>query len=104
MRQLENFLEREFLLAGTAGVLRLSVLAGGAAVPQGAEQSCDESWNYGDAKARVVERFDREFLGKLMQHTRGNVAQAARIASKERRDLGRLLQRYGISPQQFRRA
>jgi len=105
VRQLENFLEREFVLARPGSVLRLSMLqpsksgdADRVAAPG------NENWNYAEAKARMVEKFDREFLGKLMQLTHGNVARAARMASKERRDLGRLLQKYGISPQQFRGA
>ncbi len=61
-----------------------------------------EAWHYQEAKARVVERFDRDYLQKLLHFTQGNVAHAARVAHKERRDLGRLLQKYGISAQNFR--
>jgi DNA-binding NtrC family response regulator len=98
VRQLENLLEREFLLARSAGVLRLSSLG---VRPQQRDVLAD-GWNYGQAKARLLEKFDREFLVKLMHHTQGNVAQAARVAGKERRDLGRMLQKYCISPRQFR--
>jgi DNA-binding NtrC family response regulator len=102
VRQLENLLEREFLLASNPAVLRLSVL-------DISSQSSDErvapstaSWIYQHAKARSVERFDRDFLGKLMLFTQGNVALAARMAQKQRSDLRRLLQKYGISPRAFR--
>jgi DNA-binding NtrC family response regulator len=102
VRQLENLLEREFLLANNPAVLRLSAL-------DSASRSVDEdvapgtaSWNYQHAKARCVESFDRDFLGKLMLFTEGNVARAARMAQKQRSDLRRLLQKYGISPRAFR--
>lgn len=102
VRQLESLLERELLLAQGLSVLRLSTLPGELG-PRSVLAQRAEDWNYQQAKARIVEQFDRDFLGKLMSFTHGNVTLAARVANKERRDLGRLLQKYGISPQAFRR-
>jgi DNA-binding NtrC family response regulator len=97
IRELENLLEREFLLADSAPVLVLSAVEKSAAV---SEQ--DPAWNYRQAKARVVEEFDRGFLERLMRHAEGNVTVAARTSGKERRDLGRLLRKYSIAPEEFR--
>jgi two-component system, NtrC family, response regulator GlrR len=96
VRQLENFLEREYLLAEGTTVLRFSALPEAAAEPE------DNRWNYRSAKASVVESFDRRFLAELMRFARGNVTQAARVAGKERRDFGRLLRKYAIEPESFR--
>ena len=96
VRQLENFLEREYLLAEGSAALRFSALPEAAAEPEG------ERWNYRSAKARVVENFDRHYLADLMRFARGNVTLAARAAGKERRDFGRLLRRYAIQPESFR--
>jgi DNA-binding NtrC family response regulator len=96
VRQLENFLEREYLLGEGLTELRFSVLGEPACEP---EREC---WNYRAAKARVVESFNRRYLGELMRLTRGNVTLAARAAGKERRDFGRLLRKYAIQPQSFR--
>lgn len=54
--------------------------------------------SYACAKSRVIEQFDREFLTRLMQRALGNISQAARLAGKERRALGKLLKKHGIDP------
>jgi|SRR5215472_3773164 len=96
VRQLENFLEREYLLGEGLAELRFSVLGEPACEP---ERDC---WNYRVAKARVVESFNRRYLDELMRFTRGNVTLAARAAGKERRDFGRLLRKYAIQAESFR--
>jgi two-component system response regulator GlrR len=98
IRELENLLEREFLMAEGKTVLRLSTLAKADAPPA----SEDATWNYRRAKAHTLQQFDRGFLEKLMRFSRGNVALAARTSGKERRDLGRLLRKYAIFPDAFR--
>jgi transcriptional regulator with PAS, ATPase and Fis domain len=97
IRELENLLEREFLLAEGEAVIHLSTLANGEA-PAGEVAL----WNYRRAKAHMLDEFDRGFLEKLMRFARGNVALAARTSGKERRDLGRLLRKYAIFPDAFR--
>lgn len=49
-----------------------------------------------ELKRQVVARFERRYLEGLMALHDGNVSQAARAAGKDRRDLGRLLKKYGI--------
>jgi DNA-binding NtrC family response regulator len=48
------------------------------------------------AKERVISRFERAYLEKLMQWAGGNVSRAARRAKIDRMYLHRLLQRYSI--------
>jgi transcriptional regulator with PAS, ATPase and Fis domain len=98
IRELENLMEREFLLSEGADVLHLSFLD----CQEGRQTASEERWNYRQAKAHVVEEFDRRFLQQLMRFARGNVALAARTSGKERRDLGRLLRKYAIAPGEFR--
>ncbi len=52
-------------------------------------------------KQRAVEAFERAYLTALMRAHRGNVSQAARVARKERRDLGRLLKKHGLEARRF---
>ena len=52
--------------------------------------------NYRRARAEALERFDRAYLQRLLDEAKGNVTSAARIAGKERRALGKLLNRYRI--------
>lgn len=52
---------------------------------------------YASAKSAVLEQFERQYLSQLMAQTSGNVSQAARLAGKERRALGKLLKKHGIN-------
>jgi DNA-binding NtrC family response regulator len=57
--------------------------------------------SYKAEKRRVLEAFDRRYLVRLMREHHGNVSRAARAAGKERRDLGKLLKRHGLTGRQF---
>jgi DNA-binding NtrC family response regulator len=48
---------------------------------------------YGTAKQQVLARFDRAYLGALLQRHRGNVTRAAAAASLSRKHLYQLLRR-----------
>jgi two-component system response regulator GlrR len=52
---------------------------------------------YSTAKSKTLEQFDRHYLADLMEQAKGNVTHAARIAGKERRALGKLLKKHGLS-------
>ena len=47
------------------------------------------------------QRFEREYLVGLMKMTDGNVADAARLASRNRTEFYRLLQKHGLTPGHF---
>ncbi len=49
-----------------------------------------------DARDEALRQFERSYLERLMQITRGNVTRAARLAGKERRCLGKLLKKHGL--------
>jgi len=61
----------------------------------------DVSHPYKIEKRKVLEAFDREYLVRLLAEHQGNVSRAAEAAGKERRDLGKLLKRYGFEARQF---
>jgi two-component system response regulator GlrR len=52
--------------------------------------------------AEARERFEYEYLSRLLQTTGGNVAQAARLADRNRSEFYKLLKRHGIEPAEFR--
>jgi DNA-binding NtrC family response regulator len=94
VRELENLIHRAYLLGGD------SDLNEPAPAELRAEPTHDpDNLGMAQAKARAVERFERDYLAALMTRTGGNVTQAARIAGKERRSLGRLLKKHGLSSQ-----
>jgi two-component system response regulator GlrR len=57
-----------------------------------------EALSYSDAK----QRFERNYLVQLLKLTEGNVADAARIAERNRTEFYRLLQKYDLTPAMFR--
>jgi two-component system response regulator GlrR len=57
-----------------------------------------EALGYTEAK----QRFERSYLVQLLKLTEGNVADAARIADRNRTEFYRLLQKYDLTPAMFR--
>ncbi len=94
VRELENFVHRAFLHSD--GEI-ISFLPGDTAE----NREVTEWEDMKSARQRVVETFERNYLHRLMTHCRGNITRAARLAGKERRCLGRLLQKYDIDRRQF---
>jgi two-component system response regulator GlrR len=57
-----------------------------------------EALSYSEAK----HRFERKYLVQLLKLTEGNVADAARIAERNRTEFYRLLQKYDLTPGMFK--
>jgi DNA-binding NtrC family response regulator len=102
VRELESAIVRAVYVARDgvieAADLGLPVSTGHVSAPA---VSVDVSHPYKLEKRRVVEAFDREYLVRLLAEHEGNVSRAAEAAGKERRDLGKLLKRYGLEARQF---
>jgi two-component system, NtrC family, response regulator GlrR len=54
--------------------------------------------SYGEAKAS----FERTYLERVLTAARGNIAQAARLASKSRTEVYALLKKHGLDPGSFK--
>lgn len=93
IRELENLIHRELLLA--EGEL-LSIPAPDAALNAWTRPAA-LTLNYRQAKSRAMAEFEHRFLAQLLEYANGNVSAAARISGTERRHLGRLLKKHGIS-------
>lgn len=65
------------------------------------ESASIENESFSEAKHRIIERFEKEYLLKLMEKYSGNVSMAAKKACKERSSLGKLLKKHGINRTQF---
>lgn len=57
-----------------------------------------------DAKARVVDGFERDYIRLALSRHGGNVAQAARACSKHRRAFWALMRKHGIEAAPYRQA
>ena len=91
VRQLYNVVEHVCALA-TAPLIPLSLVQRALRVPS------LEVLSYTEAK----QRFERNYLVQLLKLTDGNVADAARLAERNRTEFYRLLQKYDLDASLFR--
>ncbi len=64
-------------------------------------QSTNSPLSFQDAKEIAITQFEESYLALVMRIAEGNVSEAARISGKERRALGKLLQKHAIDKRQF---
>lgn len=95
VRELENVVERAVVLCDGKRTIGI----GEVQLPRGAPKA--ESFR--DAKARVVERFERRYLKQMLIAHGGNISHAATAAKKNRRAFWELIRKHGIDARQFRR-
>ena len=91
VRQLYNVVEQVCALA-TTPLVPLALVQRALRVPS------VQVLTYAEAK----QRFEREYLVGLLKLTDGNVADAARLADRNRTEFYRLLQKHGLTPGLFR--
>ncbi|KAB2922870.1 MAG: response regulator [Dechloromonas sp.] len=91
VRQLYNVVEQSCALTSTP-LIPLALVQRALRVPT------MEALNYAEAK----QRFERNYLVQLLKLTDGNVADAARIADRNRTEFYRLLQKHDLTPAMFR--
>ena len=94
VRQLYNAVEQVCALA-TSPLIPLSLVQRALQAP-----AAPDVLDYASAK----QRFERGYLSQLLKLTAGNVADAARLAERNRTEFYRLLQKHGLVPQRFRAA
>ena len=113
VRELRNFVERAALLA-TDNRLETRYLmppsfgdtrtenkpeADSAQSPTGlALADLDADLPFKDAKARLIESFERAYWGRLLEKTNGNISAAARIAGIHRKSAEYLLKKLDLRP------
>jgi two-component system response regulator GlrR len=94
VRELQHVIERAVLLS--SGAL---LQAADMAIDAAAEEP---DATFQGAKARVVERFERDYIERLLLQCNGNITQAARHAGKHRRAFFELIRKHGIELAAFR--
>lgn len=106
VRELINVLERAALLCAGSEItpddLPASVTSGAAAGAAGAEWEDLLDLPLGDARDELVERFEREYLERLLREANGSVGEAARRAGIDERTLYGKMRRYGLRKESFR--
>ena len=100
VRELRNVLERACALSHGE---RLEIdealdehpgtgVAGGGATPG----AVDVDLPFKEAKARVIESFEREYIRTLLKRHEGNLSAASRSAEIDRKHLRELLRKHGL--------
>jgi len=67
----------------------------------GATISMFASGGYHEARERVLARFERDYLGWVLQHAGGNMSEAARVAGVDRTTLYRLMGKHGLEKEEL---
>jgi len=91
VRQLANVVQHCMVLCRSRLVPR-------SLVEQALQGKSDTLLSFAEAR----DRFEYEYLSRLLQTTGGNVAQAARLADRNRTEFYKLLKRHDIEPGDFR--
>jgi two-component system response regulator GlrR len=91
VRQLFNVVEQSCALTSTP-LIPLTLVQRALRLPS------MDALSYTEAK----QRFERNYLVQLLKLTDGNVADAARLAERNRTEFYRLLQKYDLTPAMFR--
>jgi two-component system nitrogen regulation response regulator GlnG len=93
VRELKNVLRRGVALNGEGGTLEPEHLglAGAAASPERATVD-----TYHEAKAQLIETWEKSYVRRVLDETSGNVSQAARKCGLGRAYLHRLIRKYQL--------
>ncbi len=94
VRELKNVLERAFVLGGDAPFTHLDLWVGTGEPSSTAP--VDVSLTFKEAKQKVVEAFERQYLAALMERYHDNLSAAADHADINRRHLRKLLEDRGL--------
>jgi len=96
VRQLENTVRRMLVMAERPriGLGECELVLGTAAAPAPPDRGVEP---FHQARAEALARFERAYLGGLIQAAGHNVAEAARRAGLDRKNLWLKLKRYGIA-------
>jgi transcriptional regulator with PAS, ATPase and Fis domain len=70
---------------------------GAASTPSQAVREGDSELPFKDAKERLIEAFERQYLIDLLDRHGGNVSKAARAAHMDRKSITRLMKKHGIT-------
>jgi DNA-binding NtrC family response regulator len=99
VRELENLMLREFLLAD-GDFIRIE--AASREIADGAAAQGTRNGTFKTAKAEAVAQFERAYLRRLLDETRGNISLAARISRKDRSTLNKLVKKHGLTSERSR--
>jgi DNA-binding NtrC family response regulator len=94
IRELEHVIERAVVLAKEPVVQQDDLVL--------SQSETDSDQSLRQAKARVVEKFEKTYIQGLLVAYQGNITKAAQAAHKNRRAFWQLIRRHQIDVQPFK--
>jgi len=103
VRQLENLIQRAVILCKSEMIeaQHLPDELQTSAIYSAANQQTPATFQ--NRKQRVIEKFERDELGRILAQTGGKVRESARIAGMDVKNFSEKLQRYGIKAEDYKR-
>lgn len=101
VRELENVISRAVLLAPGLEITPEDIDWQEDPAPECLITKSIRDLPYKEAKARVLERFNKEYLSALLVRHNSNVTKAAKECGLERQALQQVMRRYGIKSKDF---
>lgn len=102
VRELENVILREFLLSASEQIVIMDDhVPDNRQPPLKNNETPTEPPKFQIAKEEAINKFESAYLQHLLLLTSGNITEAAHLAGKERRCLGKLIKKYNIDKSQF---
>ncbi len=99
VRELEHAIQRAVVVCCGPRILPFHLGLDGA--PEVGGPSPEEPGDYNEAKRLALERFQRDFVQRALERSRGNVSQAAEACGLTRAALQRIMRQLGIAREDF---
>ncbi len=100
VRQLENAIYKACILVEDGGYLDVKHLDKEILL---SDKQTSFVLDYNKAKEKQMQKFMRSYLNILLSLTDGNISKAARLANIERQSLQKLIKKYNVNPEEFRK-
>jgi DNA-binding NtrC family response regulator len=98
VRELENAMERSVVLARGDAIAPADLPSSVMSVTDSeVSRNVLMDLPFGEAKRRVIEEFEREYLQEILRRAGGNVSEAARHATLDRSNFRRILKKYHLA-------
>ena len=97
VRELRNVLQRTMALFPGEEVISSYVLGLHGMSSTSSESSVDTSIPFREAKERLIQAWERDYVETLLRQAQGNIALASRIGGIDRGYLHRLVKKYGLT-------
>ena len=94
VRELEHTIERAVIFCESPHLSETDIVG-----PVGTVKSAD---SFQQAKAKIIEQFEREYIQRLLVSCNGNISRAAQAARKNRRAFWELIRKHHINVQKFK--